>query len=289
MKILEQYKRQISAEEINSAIENAKKLAAEWKEDPKYLKLAFNCIDLTSLNISDTQNKIATMAKKVADFNRNFEDLPNVAAICVYPNFVQTVRKNLGETKVNVASVTGGFPSSQTFLEIKTHETRLAVQRGADEVDMVISLGEFLQGDYPYIYHEVKKIRKAAGDAHLKVILESGLMENPDEVYKASIISITAGGDFVKTSTGKEKIGATYEAVYTMALAVKDYFEDTGEMIGIKPAGGIATAEQALTFMAIVYNVLGEKWLSNEFFRFGASRLANNLLSEILKQEVQYF
>lgn len=288
MKILEQYNRKFSNEEVTKAVESAKELSNQWI-DEEHLKLAFNCIDLTSLNKTDNNKNIGELTQKVNEFKIHFPEMPNVAAICVYPIFVQEVRKKLTAQNVNVASVTGGFPSSQTFLEIKTHETRLCVQRGADEVDMVISLGEFLQADYPYIYHEVKKIRKAAGDSHLKVILESGLMENFDDIYKASIISMNAGADFIKTSTGKEKVGATLEAVYVMACAIKDYFEDTGEKVGLKPAGGISTPQDALAYMAIVYNVLGEEWLNNKLFRIGASRLANNLLSEILKENVQYF
>lgn len=288
MKILEQYNRKFSKEEVTKAVESAKELSNQWI-DEEHLKLAFNCIDLTSLNKTDNQNNIAEMTQKVNEFKNHFPEMPNVAAICVYPVFVQEVRKNLTAKNVKLASVTGGFPSAQTFLEVKTQETRLCVQRGADEVDMVISLGEFLEGDYPYTYHEVKKIRKAAGDAHLKVILESGLMENLDDIYKASIISMNAGGDFIKTSTGKEKVGATLEAVYVMACAIKDYFEDTGEKVGLKPAGGISTPQDALDYLAIVYNVLGEEWLNNKLFRIGASRLANNLLNEILKGNIKYF
>ncbi len=288
MKLLDQYNRTFSDDEIKNAIEQAETTAENMKT-LDYYKLALNCVDLTSLNSSDTFVKIENLTKKVNDFQDKFTDIPNVAAICVYPNFVQTVRKTLKVDNVNIASVTGGFPSSQTFLEIKTQETRLCVQRGADEVDMVISVGEFLGQDYPYIHHEVKKIRKAAGDAHLKVILESGLLPNADEIYKAAIISINAGGDFVKTSTGKEKVGATYEAAYVMCNAIKDFYEDTKEKIGFKPAGGVASPEDALVYMAIVKNVLGDEWLNNELFRFGASSLANKLLSTIKGEEINYF
>jgi deoxyribose-phosphate aldolase len=288
MKILEQFKRNFSKNEVNSAIENAKNLAQKWLND-KYLKLAFNCIDLTSLNSTDNHIKIEQMTQKVNKFQDSFPEIPNVAAICVYPSFVQTVRKNLKINNVNIASVTGAFPSSQSFLEIKTHETRLCVQRGADEVDMVIPIGEFIAGDYAYTYHEIKKIRKAAADAHLKVILESGDLQNFDEIYKASIIAITAGADFIKTSTGKEKIGATFEAAYVMCSAIKDFYEDTGEKIGFKPAGGISTPLDALTYLAITYNILGEDWLNNKLFRIGTSSLANKILSEILKKDIKYF
>lgn len=288
MKLLAQYDRKFSESEISKAVDDAKNTAKELGTVENY-KLAFSCIDLTSLNSTDTVTKIENMTKKVNNFQADYSDMPNVAAICVYPNFVKTVRDTLTANNVNIASVTGGFPSSQTFLEIKTQETRLCVQRGADEVDMVISIGEFLRKDYPLISHEVKKIRKAAGDAHLKVILESGSLHNPDEIYKASVISMNAGGDFVKTSTGKEKIGATFEAAYVMCSAIKDYYEDTNEKIGFKPAGGISTPEDAMIYLAIVKNVLGDEWLNNKLFRFGASRLANSLLSEIYKKDVSYF
>lgn len=288
MKILEQYNRTFSEKEINDAIEQAKETASKFSR-AEMLKLAFNCIDLTSLNSDDTFDKIEKLTQKVNNFKQNYPEMPNVAAMCVYPNFIGSIRKVLINNDIKVASVTGGFPSSQTFLEIKTQETRLCVQRGADEVDMVISIGEFLNGDYPYIHHEVKKIRKAAGDAHLKVILETGLLQNPDLIYKASIISINAGGDFIKTSTGKEKVGASLEAVYVMSKAIKDYFDDTNEKIGLKPAGGIVETNDALLYLAIIKNVLGEQWLNNKLFRFGASRLANNILSEIYNKEVKYF
>lgn len=288
MKLLAQYNRTFSDAEISKAIADAKETAKEMASVDSY-KLAFSCIDLTSLNSNDTVKKIKGMTSKVNEFKASFPEMPNVGAICVYPNFVKTVRDTLNVEGVNIASVTGGFPSSQTFLEIKTQETRLCVQRGADEVDMVISIGEFLDEDFPLISHEVKKIRKAAGDAHLKVILESGNLENADNIYKASIISMNAGGDFIKTSTGKEKVGATFEAAYVMCSAIKDYYEDTNEKIGFKPAGGISSPEDAMIYLAIVKNVLGEEWLNNKLFRFGASRLANNLLSAIYDKEVSYF
>lgn len=288
MKILDQYNRSFNTKEIQTAVEQALKDANDLYTK-EYLKLAFSCIDLTSLNIDDTFSKIEKLTFQVSNFNKNFSDIPNVAAICIYPNFIGTVKKNLTDPNVKIASVTGGFPSSQTFLEIKTQETRLCIQRGADEVDMVISLGEFLNGDYAYIHHEIKKIRKAAGDAHLKVILETGLIQDPLLIYRASIIAMNAGADFIKTSTGKEKIGATLEAAYVMAMAIKDYYEDTKEKVGLKPSGGIADPHQAIAYLALVKNVLGQEWLNPKLFRFGASRLANNLLSAILDEDINYF
>ncbi len=288
MKLLEKYSRIISDDEIQKNVNEAKKTAVDLR-NKENLKLCFNCIDLTSLNSSDTFDKIENLALKVNDFKNEFKEMPNVAAICIYPKFIETVTKNLKNTEVRIASVTGGFPSSQTFLEIKTQETRLCVQRNADEVDMVISVGEFLGKNYPYIYHEIKKIRKAAGKASLKVILESGTLQNPEQIYNAAIIAMDAGADFIKTSTGKEKTGATFEAAYVMCSAIKDYSEENNKKIGFKPAGGISSAQEALTYLAIVKNILGDDWLNNKYFRFGASRLANKLLSEIYDKEITYF
>ncbi|MBN2890733.1 MAG: deoxyribose-phosphate aldolase [Bacteroidales bacterium] len=288
MKLLEKFNRTFTEKEVSEAVAKTKE-SSKSMFTPEYLKLAFSTIDLTSLNSSDTYKKIAEMTQKVNEFKNNFPEMPNVAAICVYPNFVQTVRKNLSVSGINLASVTGGFPSSQTFLEIKTKETRLCMQRGADEVDMVISVGEFLGEDYPYIHHEVKKIKQSSESGHLKVILETGLLENYDKIYKASILAMSGGGDFIKTSTGKEKIGSTPEAVYVMCCAIKDYYEETNKKIGLKPAGGISTPDISLHYLAIVKQVLGEDWLNNKFYRTGASSLANKLLSAIYEKEINYF
>ncbi len=288
MKILENYTRKFTEKEVSDYVNKTLETSKSIKNDDN-LKFAFNCIDLTSLNSNDTYKKIEQMTLKVNQFKSHFSDMPNVAAICVYPNFVQTVRKNLTVQEIKLASVTGGFPSSQTFLEIKTQETRLCVQRGANEVDMVISVGEFLGEDYPYIYQEIKKLKDASSEAHLKVILETGLLNDYDKIYNASIISMNAGADFIKTSTGKEKIGATPESVYIMCLAIKDYFDKTGIKVGLKPAGGIATPEIALHYITIVKEVLGEQWLNNKLFRIGASSLANKILTEIYKKEINYF
>ena len=288
MKLLKKFNRTFSDSEIKDALAKAKKSATETASI-ELLKLAFNCIDLTSLNSNDTFEKIEKMVHKTNEFKNHFNDMPNVAAICIYPNFVQTVKKTLLVSSINLASVTGGFPSSQTFLELKTQETRLCIQRGADEVDMVISIGEFLGENYSYIHHQIKKIKQAAGEGHLKVILETGLLENYDNIYKASIIAMDAGADFIKTSTGKEKVGATPEAVYVMCCAIKDYYEDTQKKIGLKPAGGISTGDIALHYLAIVKQVLGNEWLNNKLFRFGASSLANKLLTNIYGKDIKYF
>jgi deoxyribose-phosphate aldolase len=259
------------------------------------LKKVFSLIDLTTLNTADTDKKVNELCEKVNNFSNNFPDIPNVAAICIYPSFVGLVKKSLSAKNVNIASVVGGFPSSQTFISIKLSETSIAVEKGADEVDMVISVGKFLEKDYQTVANEITLIKAAAGKAHVKVILETGALTTFEEIYLASMLAMESGADFIKTSTGKMEPAATPEAVYVMVTAIKDYFEKTGRMVGIKPAGGVVTPEQSLVYFAIIKEVLGEKWLNPEWFRLGASRLANNLISLIKefetgdKQEINYF
>ena len=252
------------------------------------LRKIFNCIDLTSLNTHDSEENIKNMTEKVSKFNAYF-NMNNVAAICVYPNYANIVKENLSDTNVNIAVVGGGFPSSQTFLSVKLAECELAVSKGADEVDIVISVGDFLNGKYQEVFNEIYLIKKTIGDAHLKVILETGILRNIENIYTASFIAMEAGADFIKTSTGKLEPAATPEAVFVMTKAIKDYYEKTGRKIGIKPAGGIATPEDAELYYKIVEYNLGTEWLNNKLFRIGASRLANNILSELKGEEVKYF
>ena len=254
----------------------------------------FSFIDLTSLNTEDTKEKATCLAEKVSNFHDHFHALSNVAAICVYPSLVKTVRENLKTKSVGIASVVGGFPSSQTFIDVKRVETSFAVKDGATEADMVISVGEFLSGNYETVFDEIKDIKDACGEAHLKVILETGALKDLSQVKIASILAMEAGGDFIKTSTGKLSPAATLEAVFVMAEAIKEFFNKTGKMIGIKPAGGISDSDTALKYFAVVKHVLGDKWLSPELFRIGASSLANKLLTDINKmngilEEVNYF
>ncbi len=253
------------------------------------LKLAFNLIDLTTLNADDTLTKGKTIAKKVSEFKNNFIDINNVAAICVYPSLVPVVRKNLTDKNIKIASVTAGFPASQTFLSIKIAESQMAIEKGADEIDIVISLGTFIEKDYDTVFKEISLIKETVGDKHVKVILETGILKTPENIRLASIIAMEAGADFIKTSTGKLEPAATLEAVYVMTQAIKDFYDKTGKKIGIKPAGGLSTPQDAINYLAIVKNNLGNDWLNNNLFRIGASRLANNLLSEIKKTEISYF
>ncbi|MFC2111875.1 deoxyribose-phosphate aldolase [Bacteroidota bacterium] len=245
------------------------------------LRLVFSLIDLTSLGTDDTEDKIKSMCLKVNGFPDQFPGLPSVAAICVYPSMVHIVKQNLLAEGVGIASVAAGFPSSQTFLPVKEMESKLAVDSGATEIDIVISVGRFLDADHDYIAEEIRKIKEIIAPAKLKVILETGLLRSTAEIYKASMVSLNAGADFIKTSTGKVQPAATQEAVLVMCHALKDHYDDTGTKSGIKPAGGIATADQALEYAGIVRAVLGEDWLNPSLFRIGASSLANKIISEI--------
>lgn len=253
------------------------------------LKLLFNCIDLTTLKATDSPQSVARFTERVNDFEQEHGDLPNVAAMCVYPNFAPVVRTVLDVTEVNIACVSGGFPSSQTYPEVKVAETALAVDGGADEIDIVINVGNFLDGDWEEVCDEISELKHACRDAHLKVIIEAGALKTAENIRAASILSMYSGADFIKTSTGKEYPGASLEAAYVMCQCIKEYHEATGRKVGFKPAGGVRTADEALAYYTIVKHVLGEEWLDNEYFRIGASGLANNLLSVILGEETKFF
>ncbi|HNQ66858.1 MAG TPA: deoxyribose-phosphate aldolase [Bacteroidales bacterium] len=282
-----------SSDLIKSEIESYKLQIPQNKTKEILLSL-LNFIDLTSLNTTDGINKIKNMTEKVNDFPNHFPHYKNVAAICVFPIFVQTVKESLTAKDVNIAAVGASFPSSQTFLSVKAAECELIVHKGADEVDIVISVGSFLENNFQIVANEIEIIKHAMGDAHLKVILETGELLNTDNIFKASIISMESGADFIKTSTGKSSVSATPEAVYTMCYAIKKYYEKTGRKVGIKPSGGMSTSEDALIYYLIVKNVLGEEWLTNKMFRLGASRLANSILTDLnildgKNEEIKYF
>jgi len=245
------------------------------------LKLLMGLIDLTTLNSTDSDTRAIDFCSKVNRFNASFHDIPNVAGICVYPSLVPAICKNLKEKGVAIVSVAAGFPASQTFLEIKLEEARLAVNAGATEIDIVLNLGRFKEKDYSAVHYEVQQIKKAVGNAKLKVILESGVLLDYDLIWKASILAMDAGADFIKTSTGKLNPAATPDAFLIMALAVSEYYKIRGIKIGIKPAGGISITEDALVYFHIVKTILGKSWLNKSLFRLGASRLANQLLSGI--------
>ena len=249
------------------------------------LKMVLNMIDLTTLEGMDTQGKVKQLCYKARHLHDSVEGLPTVAAVCVYPNFVGLAKKEASGSGIKVASVATAFPSGNSSLEIKLDDVKMAVDQGADEIDMVISRGRFLRGDYQYVYDEIAAVKEACGSARLKTILETGELGTLDKVRLASDIAIAAGADFIKTSTGKIKPAATMPVTLVMLEAIRDHYFKTGVMIGMKPAGGISKAKLALHYLIMVKETLGTQWLDNKWFRFGASSLANDVLMQIVKQQ----
>lgn len=264
-------------------------LMNEGTPDKRMLMGILNSIDLTSLNPTDNKSNILQLTGKVNSFSGRFSNIPNVAAICVYPNFVSFVKEKLTAKSVRIASVAGGFPSSQTFRMLKVSECKMAVEAGADEIDIVMPVGAFFGKDFKQVAEEISEIKEAIGDKLLKVIIESGLLANYESIFKASMIAMDAGADFIKTSTGKTPVSATPEAAYIMCRAIRHFYDETGIKVGFKAAGGITTTADAITYLNIVKNVIGEAWLSNSLFRIGASRLANNILADISGSRNDYF
>lgn len=248
------------------------------------LKLALNMIDLTTLEGKDTEGKVIQLCQKALHVADNIPGLPTVAAVCVYPTHVATAKQILKNSPVKIASVATAFPSGNSSLQIKLEDTKIAVDSGADEIDMVISRGEFLKGNYDFVFDEIAAVKKACGAARLKVILETGELSTLDNVRKASDIAIAAGADFIKTSTGKIQPAATMPVTLVMLLAIKDHYQQTGKMVGMKPAGGISTAKSALQYLVMLNETLGPKWMNNEWFRFGASSLANDIILQLGKE-----
>lgn len=264
------------------------KHAAENMNQEVY-KFLFNTIDLTTLKSTDSPESVARFTQKVNDFEELFPSLPSVAAICVYPNFAAVVRTVLEVSSVKLACVSGGFPSNQTFEEVKIAETSLAVANGADEIDIVLNMGYFFDHDYESLCDEIQEQKEATRDGHLKVILETGALRTAANIKKAALLSMYSGADFIKTSTGKEFPGASLEAAYVMALCIREYYEKTGRRVGFKASGGVASTEEAVKYYTVIKEVLGKEWLNNGLFRIGASRLANNLLTDIVGHEVKHF
>lgn len=253
-------------------------------------KKIFNSIDLTTLKTTDSQQSVAKFTERVNSFEEDYGDLPPVAAICVYPNFVPVVRTTLDVSSVGVAAVAGAFPTSQSFIEVKVAEIGLAVEAGADEIDVVLNVGDFFDGDYESVCDDLDEMKHSCRSARMKVILETGALKTARNIRDASILALYSGADFLKTSTGKEYPGASLDACYVMCQCIREYYEKTGRAVGFKAAGGISTTEEVLKYYTIVKTVLGEKWAaSNELFRIGASRLANALLSDIVGEQVKYF
>ena len=289
LQALDQYNTSIKDEDVKMAVE---KLIAERvpENDTKEVKkFLLGSVELTTLKTTDSDESVLKFTEKVNEFEEKYPDLPHVATICVYPCFASIVSKSLEVEGVEVACVSGSFPSSQALLEIKIAETALALKDGATEIDMVMSVGKFLSGDYETVCDEISELKATCGDRKLKVILETGCLKTAENIKKASILSMYAGADYIKTSTGKESPAATPEAAYVMCQAIKEYYEKTGIQIGFKPAGGMNCVHDALVYYTIVKEVLGEKWLTNQWLRLGTSRLANQLLSDILDEEVKFF
>ena len=286
---LNKYTLWVDEAQVREAVKQivAEKVPQNDNEEVK--RFLFGSIELTTLKTTDSDESVLAFTERVNDFANDYPALPHVATICVYPCFAKIVSEALEVEGVEVACVSGSFPSSQARIEVKVAETALAVKDGATEIDIVMPVGKFLSGDYEGVCEDITELKAACGQAPMKVILETGDLRSLSDVKVASILSMYAGGDYIKTSTGKEKISATPEAAYVMCQAIKEYYDETGIQIGFKPAGGINSVMDALTYYTIVKEVLGEQWLTNRWFRLGTSRLANLLLSELEGKEVKFF
>lgn len=286
---LGKYNTDLKDDEIASKVSHLIEKHVDENNTPEVKKFLFNCIDLTTLKCTDSETSVMEFTEKVNDFDDKYPDLKNVAAICVYPNMAEIVNDTLEADHVKIACVSGGFPSSQTFMEVKVAETAMALHAGADEIDIVISVGKFLSGDYEGMCDEIQELKDVCGEKHMKVILETGSLGSASNIKKAAILAMYAGADFIKTSTGKEQPAATPEAAYVMCQAIKEYYLETERKVGFKPAGGLNTVHDAIVYYTIVKEVLGKDWLNNDLFRLGTSRLANKLLSDILGEETKLF
>ena len=286
---LKKYNTNLNDDEVREAVKKIIEEKVHTNDTLEVKKFLFGSIELTSLKCTDSDESIMAFTEKVNQFDTEYADLPHVATICVYPCFAQVVHDTLEVEGVEIACVSGSFPSSQALIEVKVAETALAVKDGATEIDIVMPVGKFLSGNYEEMCEDIQELKETCGDAAMKVILETGCLKTASNIKKASILSMYAGADYIKTSTGKEKVAATPEAAYVMCQAIKEYYDETGIQIGFKPAGGINSVMDALIYYTIVKEVLGEKWLTNKWFRLGTSRLANMLLSEIEGKEVKFF
>ena len=288
-KALALYQTELNDQEVHEAV---KKIIAERvheNDTPEVKKFLLGSVELTTLKTTDSEESVMAFTEKVNQFDDAYPDLPHVATICVYPNFAKTVAETLEVDGVEIACVSGSFPSSQTFTEIKIAETALAIKDGATEIDMVMPVGKFLSGNYEDVADEIAEMKAVCGEHKMKVILETGCLKTASNIKKAAIIAMYGGADYIKTSTGKVEPAATPEAAYVMCQAIKEYYDKTGIQIGFKPAGGLNSVMDALIYYTIVKEVLGNEWLTNQWFRLGTSRLANLLLSEVLGREEKFF
>ena len=287
--MLKKYNLELSDEAVKEAV---KKIIAEKvheNDTPEVKKFLMGSVELTTLKTTDSETSVMAFTEKVNEFEEAYPDLPHVATICVYPKFAKVVSETLEVEGVEVACVSGSFPSSQSLIEVKTIETQLAIKDGATEIDIVMPVGSMLEGDYETVVDEIQQQKEACGDHDMKVILETGCLKTAKNIKIASLLSMYAGADYIKTSTGKEQPAATPEAAYVMCQAIKEYYNETGIQIGFKPAGGLNSVMDALIYYTIVKEVLGEKWLTNKYLRLGTSRLANLLLSEVIGEETKFF
>ncbi len=286
---LSQYNTQLDDAKIAAQVAQLIEEKVAENDTPEVKKFLMGSIELTTLKTTDSEESVMRFTERVNDFDNDYPALPHVATICVYPRFASVVSETLQVEGVEVACVSGSFPSSQALIEVKVAETALALKDGATEIDMVMSVGAFLSEDYETVCDEISELKAVCGERKLKVILETGLLPSTSAIKKASLLAMYAGADYIKTSTGKEKPAATPEAAYVMCQAIKEYYEKTGIQIGFKPAGGLNTVHDALVYYTIVKEVLGERWLTNQWFRLGTSRLANLLLSEVTGENVKYY
>ena len=286
---LEQYNLKITDEEVKAAVTKIIAEKVSENDNLEVKKFLLGSVELTTLSTADTEEKVLAMVEKVNKFDSEYPDLPHVAAVCAYPCFTKLIADSLEVDGVDITNVTGNFPSSQALLEVKTIETALAIKDGATQIDIVMPVGKFLSGDYEGVCDTISELKQTCGDVPMKVILETGDLRNARDIKTAAILAMYAGADYLKTSTGKEKISATPESVYVLCQAIKEYHKKTGIQIGLKPAGGINTVMDAVIYYTIVKEVLGEKWLTNYWFRMGTSRLTNLLLSEIIGSETKFF
>ena len=283
------YKTNLSDADIQAAVKKIITEKVHENDTPEVKKFLFGSIELTSLNTTDSDVSIMAFTEKVNRFDSVYPNFPHVAAVCTYPCFAEVVNDTLEVDGVEITCVSGSFPSSQALIEVKVAETALALKDGATEIDIVMPVGKFLSGNYAELCEEIAELKQVCGEHAMKVILETGDLKTAANIKTAAILSMYAGADYIKTSTGKEKISATPEAAYVMCQAIKEYYEKTGIQIGFKPAGGINTVMDAIIYYTIVKEVLGEKWLTNKWLRLGTSRLANMLLSEMTGEEVKFF
>ena len=286
---LAKYDTQLNDEDIAAKTAQIIEEKAAGNHTEEVKKFLFHCIDLTTLNTTDSDESVMNFVKGVNRLDEEYPDLKNVAAICVYPNFAEVVKDTLEVEDVKIACVAGGFPSAQTFTEIKVAEAAMALMNGAEEIDIVMNVGKFLSEDYENLCDEIQELKETCKEHTLKVILETGALKTASNIKRAAILAMYAGADFIKTSTGKLQPGATLEAAYVMCQAIKEYHKLTGNKIGFKPAGGINSISDAINYYTIVKEVLGEEWLNNGLFRLGTSRLANQLLSDITGKDAKFF